>query len=238
MQPKYDSESTHHLQVIAHIQTDFVDKFGIPRQSGLVPNVKGKIVFTPEFRIAEAVRGLEGYSHIWLIWGFSKSPKNEWTPTVRPPRLGGNERVGVFASRSPFRPNGLGLSSVQLDSIDWTDPEKPVLWVSGVDMLNQTPLYDIKPYSPHNDCHPEATGGFSSAVQSHRLSVSFEEGIEEKLTTKEKESLIQLLALDPRPGYQKDGARTYAMDFSNLNIRFSVNGDQLKVIHINKTDDE
>lgn len=230
--PQKENNTTHHIEAIAHIHTDFTDKFGIPRQSGLVPELKGKIIFEPDYRIAEAVRGLEGYSHIWLIWGFSKSPQGEWSPTVRPPRLGGNERVGVFASRAPFRPNGLGLSSVRLDRVDLDDPEKPVLWVSGVDMLDQTPIYDIKPYSPFNDIHADATGGFSGAVQKHRLAVVFAPAAEGILSQEAQDTLRKLLSLDPRPGYQKEPQRIYGMDFAGHTVRFQVDQDTLRVLEV------
>ena len=160
------------LKVIARIYTDFGEKFGVPRQSGLVPELTGKIIFEPEYRAPEALSGIEGYSWLWLLWGFSESPRNKWSPTVRPPRLGGNKKVGVFATRSPFRPNPVGMSSVKIEDIQLQTDEGPVIIVSGIDMMNGTPIYDIKPYLPHVDCHPEALGGFSGQFKDYRLKVS------------------------------------------------------------------
>ena len=166
------------MKVIAYIYTDFPEKFGIPRQSGLVEGAIGKIIFEPEYRVAEAVRGLEAYSHIWVLWKFSESERKEWSPTVRPPRLGGNKRMGVFATRSPFRPNPIGLSSVRLERVELDEKFGPVLWVSGVDMLDGTPIYDIKPYLAYCDSHAEALCGFADEVKEHALKVTFDEGVE------------------------------------------------------------
>ena len=204
----------HTIQVIAHIRSDFQTKFGIPRQSGLVPELRARIVFEPEFRIPEAVRGLEGFSYIWLIWQFSQSVREGWSPTVRPPRLGGNERRGVFATRSPFRPNPLGLSSVRLEKVELDRELGPVLYVSGADLLDGTPIYDIKPYAPYADAHPEALGGFTDQPEEKRP------------------ALLGVLAEDPRPAYQADPERVYGMAFARLEVKFTVSGDTLTVLAV------
>ncbi|MBE7042809.1 MAG: tRNA (N6-threonylcarbamoyladenosine(37)-N6)-methyltransferase TrmO [Ruminococcaceae bacterium] len=201
------------LCTIAKIENDFSEKFGIPRQSGLAKELKSKIVFEPEFAREEAIRGLEEFSHIWLIWGFSES--KGWSPTVRPPRLGGNKRMGVFATRSPFRPNPLGLSAVKLEKV-----ELGVLTVSGADLMNGTPIYDIKPYLPFADSYPDAWGGFAETVKDNQLKVLFEE--EGNLSEKQKRVLTEILEQDPRPSYQNDPHRTYAFSFADLTIKFSV----------------
>lgn len=218
------------ISPIAHIRTDFPTKFGLPRQSGLVQDLEGKIIFEPEYREPEAFRGLEGFSHIWLIWQFSQSMCKEWSPTVRPPRLGGNKRVGVFASRSPFRPNSLGLSCVKLESVDLQDPEfGPVLYVSGIDLMDSTPVFDIKPYVPHSDSYPDAKGGFSAQVKDYRLDVEFPEEWLRLVPAEKRAGLIQALAEDPRPAYQKDPERIYGFAFAGLEIKFSVEGKKLRV---------
>ena len=219
----------HTIQVIARIHSDFTTKFGIPRQSGLVPQLRAKIIFEPEFRIPEAVRGLEGFSHIWLIWQFSQAVREKWSPTVRPPRLGGNERLGVFATRSPFRPNALGLSSVGLEGVE-LDPELgPVLYVSGADLMDGTPIYDIKPYAPYADAHPEARGGFTDQVPRRRLAVDCPPELLDKVPEGKRAALLGVLAEDPRPAYQNDPERVYAMAFAGLDVKFRVSGGTLTV---------
>ncbi len=190
------------IKPIAHIQSPFTDKFGIPRQSGLA-SLPSRIVFEPEYRVKEAVRGLEEYTHIWLIWQFSKAVRENWSPTVRPPRLGGNKRVGVFATRSPFRPNPLGLSSVKLERIDLDAKDGPILYVSGADILDGTPIYDIKPYLAYTDAHPDAAGGFS-AMREGTLKVEFAEGVKKQVPEELLGGLVDLLSQDPRPAYQND----------------------------------
>ncbi|MBQ9938620.1 MAG: tRNA (N6-threonylcarbamoyladenosine(37)-N6)-methyltransferase TrmO, partial [Oscillospiraceae bacterium] len=189
------------LKIIGHIITDFADKFGVPRQSGIV-DTKARIVFEPEYRVAEAFRGLEGYSHLWIIWMFSKAVREEWSPTVRPPRLGGNKRLGVFATRSPFRPNPVGLSSVRLERIEFTKELGPVLHVSGADMVSGTPIYDIKPYLAYTDSHPDAVGGFSDSVRDHALEVVCDDALLSTLPEALQQTLPGVLAHDPRPSYQ------------------------------------
>ena len=219
----------HTIQVIARIHSDFTTKFGIPRQSGLVPQLRAKIIFEPEFRIPEAVRGLEGFSHIWLIWQFSQAVREKWSPTVRPPRLGGNERLGVFATRSPYRPNALGLSSVGLEGVE-LDPELgPVLYVSGADLMDGTPIYDIKPYAPYADAHPEARGGFTDQVPRRRLTVDCPPELLDKVPEGKRAALLGVLAEDPRPAYQNDPERVYAMAFAGLDVKFRVSGGTLTV---------
>lgn len=220
------------LKIIAHIKTDFPTKFGIPRQSGLVKTAKGIIVFTEDYRSPEALRGIDDYSHLWLLWKFSENAQSGWSPTVRPPRLGGNKRVGVFATRSPFRPNPIGLSCVKLERVIYDTPLGAVLEVSGVDLLDSTPIYDIKPYIPYTDSHPEANGGFSEKVFGHRLNVTFADGESEKLSNEKLLSLTEILAEDPRPAYQQDNERIYSFEFSDFNIKFSVSEQNLFVREI------
>ncbi len=218
------------MKIIAHIETDFESKFGIPRQSGLVPELKGRIVFEPEYRVADALRGLEGFSHLWLIWDFSEAHREEWSPTVRPPRLGGNVRMGVFATRSPFRPNPIGLSSVEIDSIELNTPDGPVIWVKGADLMNGTPIFDIKPYLPFSDSHPEAKGGFTDQTREQpALLVSFDEDVKVLYSSEKLEALRQVLSQDPRPHYQCDDNRVYGMEFGGRNIHFSVKNDKIRV---------
>ena len=210
------------IKPIAHIYTDFSEKFGIPRQSGLVEGLKGRIVFEKEYRIKEALREIESFSHLWLIWHFSES--DGWHPTVRPPRLGGNKRVGVFASRSPFRPNALGLSCVKLEFVDFDSPEAPVLIVSGIDILDGTPIFDIKPYVPYADAHPEAAGGFTTALDDAPLSVEFPEALRNGFSVEQQGAIIGILERDPRPHYHDDPERIYGMTFAGRNVRFRVEG--------------
>lgn len=223
---------TAQIKVIARIHTAFADKFGVPRQSGLIPELQGKVVFEPEFRNADAVRGLDGYSHLWLIWQFSKAVREDWSPTVRPPRLGGNERMGVFATRSPFRPNALGLSSVKLEKVE-TDPQLgPVLYVSGVDMMDGTPIFDIKPYLAYADSHPDAIGGWTDTAERKTLQVNCGEALLEKIPEDQRDALRGVLAADPRPRYQDDPQRVYGMTFAGRNIKFRVERDSLYVLEV------
>lgn len=210
------------IRPIAYIQTDFTEKFGIPRQSGRVPALYGRIVMLPEFRNPEAFRGLEEFSHLWLLFDFSKAHRPEWSPTIRPPRLGGNKRVGVFASRSPYRPNPIGLSCVKLERIDHTEREGTVLDVSGIDLLDGTPILDIKPYLPYTDSRPEASGSYAEALRDHRLEVAFPEVLLKKLPEEKRRAVIDCLADDPRPSYQNDPERVYSMRFSAYDIHFTV----------------
>ena len=218
------------MKPIAHIETDFGSKFGVPRQSGLVPELEGRIVFEPEYRVPEAFRGLEGFSHIWLLWDFSESHQEEWSPTVRPPRLGGNVRVGVFATRSPFRPNPIGLSCVQLSRIDLDSPDGPVLWVRGADLMDGTPIFDIKPYLPFADSHPEASGGFTDQTKEQpELEVEFSPEVENLFTSSKLMALRKVLASDPRPHYQHDDNRVYGLEFNRQNIHFSIKNGKISV---------
>jgi len=217
------------LNPIAHIETDFPTKFGIPRQSGIITSLQGRIVFEPEYRIAEAVRGLEDFSHIWLIWEFSEAVRDSWSPTVRPPRLGGNVRKGVFATRSPFRPNPIGLSSVRLEKIEIDPKLGPVLYVLGADLMDGTPIYDIKPYIAYTDSHPEAVSGFATKPAEYLLEVEFPENLLTKVEPQKRESLISVLAHDPRPQYQDDPERIYGMAFGDMEVKFKVINNRLNV---------
>lgn len=217
------------LKAIARIYTDFGEKFGVPRQSGLVPELTGRIVFEPEYRVPEALGGMEGYSWLWLLWGFSESPRDKWSPTVRPPRLGGNRRAGVFATRSPFRPNPIGMSSVKIEDIQLHTEDGPVIVVSGVDMMNGTPIYDIKPYLPHVDCHPEALSGFGGQFKDYRLKVECDQEFLVRFPPDKRGALIGILAQDPRPAYQNDPERMYGVNFAGHNVRFRVENDCLRV---------
>ena len=223
------------LKIIARIHTEFKTKFGVPRQSGLVNELTGRIVFEPEYRNADALRGLEGFSHIWLLWDFSEAHREGegWSPTVRPPRLGGNKRMGVWATRSPFRPNNIGLSSVRLINISPNTPEGPVLEVSGADLMDGTPIYDIKPYLPFTDSHPEATGGFAQEQNEaiEPLLVQLPESLEQSLSIEKLNALKGVLAADPRPHYQNDPDRIYAMEFADMEIKFRVIGHTLIVLN-------
>lgn len=222
------------FKVIARIKTDFPDKFGTPRQSGLADGVLGKIIFEPEYRNDDALRGIEGYSHLWLLWEFSKSVCEKWSPTVRPPRLGGNKRMGIFATRSPFRPNPIGLSSVKLEKVEHTAYFGTVLIVSGVDIINDTPIYDIKPYIAYTDSHPDAVSGFADDVYGNDLSVEIPREIKEKLDSEFTKTLIKILSNDPRPSYQNDKERIYSFEFAEYNIKFKVDDKILTVIDVNK----
>ena len=219
------------MKTIARIHTDFPSKFGIPRQSGLIDALKGKIIFEPEYRNPDAFRGLEGFSHIWLIWEFSENIREGWSPTVRPPRLGGNTRIGVFATRSPFRPNPIGLSSVKLDRIELHTEVGPVLYVSGADMMDGTPIYDIKPYIAL-DCHPDAIGGFTDVVPVPTLKVVFPKELLEQIPEEHRTALTSILASDPRPRYQENPERIYGMEFAGFDIQFQVNNEELTVCRV------
>lgn len=222
-------KDTEALNIIAKIRTDFPTKFGIPRQSGLVPELKGRIVFEPEYRDSSALRGLEEYSHLWLIWKFSKAVTEKMLPTVRPPRLGGNRRMGVFATRSPFRPNPIGLSSVKIEKIYSDTVHGTVIEVSGADLMDGTPIYDIKPYIAYTDSHPEANGGFSSRVFEKSLNVNFCDGAGE-IPNEILIPLRKILENDPRPGYQSDSERVYGFEFADYSVKFRVEGENLYVL--------
>lgn len=219
------------LNIIAHISNDYTEKFGIPRQSGLVNSVISKIVFTPEYRNPDAIRGIEQYSHLWLIWEFSQVQRTEWQPTVRPPRLGGNTRMGVFATRSPFRPNPIGLSVVRLEKIERGTPKGDILYVTGGDLLNGTPIFDIKPYLQYADSVPQANNGFALAQKEGTLEVEFPRELLELIPENKRSGLFEILSQDPRPQYQNDN-RVYTMSFAEFQISFSVSGNTLTVCSI------
>ncbi len=219
------------FEPIAHIETDFKEKFGIPRQSGCAPSLEGRIVFCPRYRNMDALRGMEGFSHLWLLFDFSKAHREGFSPTVRPPRLGGNTRMGVFATRSPFRPNPIGLSAVKLLSVEET-AEGPVLLVSGADLLDGTPIFDIKPYLPFADCIPEASGGFAEEVRGYSLSVDFPETLQQKIAPEKRKALTECLAQDPRPSYHDDKGRLYKMQFASYEVHFTVEEETLRVVDI------
>ena len=227
----------HSIKVIARIRSDFPEKFGIPRQSGLVPELRAKIVFEPEFRNADALRGIEGFSHLWLIWQFSAAVRDTWSPTVRPPRLGGNERMGVFATRSPFRPNAVGLSCVKLEGVAQEDGLGSVLIVSGADLMDGTPIYDIKPYLPYADAHPEARGGFAPAAK-ETIRVECAPELLESVPGRQRAALLGVLAQDPRPQYQDDPARVYGMSFGGWDVKFRVQSGTLEVMSLTKNKQE
>ncbi len=220
------------MKIIAHIRTDFPAKFGIPRQSGLVPELRGRVVFAPEYRNPDALRGLEGYSHLWLLWQFSEALRADWSPTVRPPRLGGNRRMGVFATRSPYRPNAIGLSSVKLESIEWDTPQGAVLHVSGADLIDGTPIFDIKPYLPFTDSHPDAVGGFADERRDYALRVDFPGPLLERIAPHDRAALLALLAEDPRPSYQDDPTRVYGMPYAAYDVQFTVANGRLTVCDV------
>lgn len=220
------------MKTIAHIYTDFSTKFGLPRQSGLIEEIKGKIIFEKEYRNPDAFRGLEEFSHIWLLWQFSESVRDSWSPTVRPPLLGGNTRMGVFATRSPFRPNPIGLSCVKLEKIEYTKNDGPVLYVSGSDLMNGTPIYDIKPYLPYADSVPQATGGFTAALDERKIEVEFSEELLNKVPENKRRTLMAVLSGDPRPSYQNDPERIYGFCFAGLEIKFTVSDKKLTVIAV------
>lgn len=220
------------IKPIAHIHCGYKEKFGIPRQSGLVNSVEAKIVFTPEYRNPDALRGLEGYSHLWLLWQFSKAVRTEWSPTVRPPRLGGNMRMGVFATRSPYRPNPIGLSSVRLVSIELDTPKGPNLTVSGADLLDGTPIYDIKPYLAYTDSHPEALSGFALTDEAPKVKVVFSKLAQEKIDGVLRDEITAILAEDPRPGYQDDPDRIYTFKYSDREVSFKATDGIITVTDI------
>ncbi len=220
------------LQIIARIRSPFGGKFGIPRQSGVVEELQATVVFEPAFRNPDAVRGLEGFSHVWLIWQFSENVRDTWSPTVRPPRLGGNERMGVFATRSPFRPNAIGLSSVRLERIELDRELGPVLHVSGADLMDGTPIFDVKPYLPYTDSHPEATGGFTDGAAMERLTVDCPAELLERVAPEQRPGLLGVLASDPRPRYQDDPQRVYGLTFAGRNVKFTVDGRRLTVLEV------
>lgn len=223
------------MKIIAKIRTDFPEKFGIPRQSGLVDSLRARIVFEPEFRVKEALRGIEDFSHLWLIWEFSEAKRDSWSPTVRPPRLGGNKRMGVFATRSPFRPNAIGLSSVRLVGIEHTADEGDVLIVSGADLMDGTPIYDIKPYLPFTDSHPDAKGGFADEKKEYAAEVIIPEHIAKGLPEDKIHEIRDLLLQDPRPSYRDDELREYGMSYAGLEISFKATGSTIEVVEIKGT---
>ncbi len=220
------------MNIVARIHTDFPTKFGIPRQSGIIPSLQGRIVFEPEYRNVDAVRGMEEFSHIWLIWEFSEAAREGWSPTVRPPRLGGNVRKGVFATRSPFRPNPIGLSSVKLDKVEIDPTLGPVLYVSGADLMDNTPIYDIKPYITYTDSHPDAVSGFASKPAEYLLEVDFPKDLLDKVSESQRKPLIEVLAHDPRPQYHDDPERVYGMKFGGMEIKFKVDRMFLSVVSV------
>ena len=221
------------IQAIARMKSDFPTKFGIPRQSGLVDELRSTIVFEPDFRNPDALRGIEGYSHLWLIWQFSEAVRQDWSPTVRPPRLGGNTRMGVFATRSPFRPNSLGLSCVRLLEVEQTTNFGTVLHVGGADLMDGTPIFDIKPYIAYGDAHPEALGGFTDHAGDFLLHVNFPDNLLNRIPHDKRQALLGVLSHDPRPSYQRSSDRVYGLSFAGLNIRFRVDGENLFVLEIN-----
>ena len=222
------------MKIIAHISTDFPTKFGLPRQSGMADDIKGVIVFEPEYRIKEAFRGLEDFSHIWVLWQFSEAVRDSWSPTVRPPLLGGNKRMGVFSTRSPFRPNNIGLSCVKLNKIDYNHKNGPLLYVSGCDMMDSTPIYDIKPYLPYTDCRTDATGGFTDTLKERRIEVECDEELLSTIPEEKREELISSLSMDPRPSYQNNENREYGLNFSEFDVGFKVKNNTLTVTRIIK----
>ena len=224
------------MRVIARIHSDFSTKFGVPRQSGLVDALESTVVFEPEYRNPDALRGLEDFSHLWLVWVFDKAVRRDWSPTVRPPRLGGNRRMGVFATRSPFRPNPIALSSVKLAGIEQTPNLGPVLHILGADLMNGTPILDIKPYIPYADAHPEALGGFAAVPAGETLEVIIPPELLEKIPPERREALRGVLAQDPRPHYQDDPERIYGFGFAGMEVRFSVEGSRLTVREISEAE--
>ena len=225
---------TANVRVIARIRSDFPTKFGIPRQSGVVSALRAAVVFEPEYRNPDALRGLEEFSHLWLVGEFSQARREQWSPTVRPPRLGGTVRLGVFATRSPFRPNPIGLSCVKLEGVELHTPQGPVIHVSGADLMDGTPIYDIKPYLPYADCKPEAVGGFASAPAGATLTVVFPPEWLGRVPEDKRQALEGVLACDPRPSYQDDPERVYGMAFAGLEVRFRVEGERLTVCGVEK----
>ena len=222
----------HSIKVIARIRSDFKTKFGVPRQSGLVEALRARIVFEPEYRNADALRGIEGFSHLWLIWQFSQAVRQGWSPTVRPPRLGGNVRMGVFATRSPFRPNNLGLSCVRLLGVEETREYGTVLHVGGADLMDDTPIFDIKPYIPYGDAKPDALGGFTQGAGDFLLTVDFPSSLLERIPENKRDALIGVLSHDPRPSSQADPERVYGLTFGGWNVRFRVKDSTLTVVEV------
>lgn len=222
------------MKPIGYIKTDFPAKFGIPRQSGLVKALTGKVYFEPQYHNMDAFRGLDGYSHIWLLWQFSKNMQKEAPISVKPPRLGGNTRMGVFATRSPFRPNHIGLSCVQLEKVEWDEKMGPVITVSGIDLMDGTPILDIKPYLPYVDCHPEAVGGFGSQVKDYGLKVVFPEDLLKQIPEEKRSAIIGVLEQDPRPAYHNDPERKYGVEFAGFDVRFYVKKDTLTVCELER----
>lgn len=220
------------INIIARMRSDFSGKFGIPRQSGLVEELRATVIFEPEYRNADALRGLEGFSHLWIIWQFSEAVRSDWSPTVRPPRLGGNTRMGVFATRSPFRPNHLGLSCVRLLGIEETAEHGTVLHVGGADLMDGTPIFDIKPYIPYADCQPDATGGFTEQADEYLLEVDFPAALLKHLPESKQAAAVEVLRHDPRPSYQRNPDRIYGLTFAGFDIRFQVTENRLTVIDV------
>ena len=220
------------MEPIAHIRSDFATKFGVPRQAGLVEELRAAVVFESPYRVPEALRGIEGFSHLWLIWEFSQARREGWSPTVRPPRLGGNQRVGVFATRSPFRPNPIGLSCVGLVGVELDTAQGPLLHVSGADLVDGTPILDIKPYLPYADCRPEAAGGFAGAAPAEALAVDFPPALLDRVPAGRRTALLGVLAQDPRPPYQEDPRRVYGFGFAGLEVRFTVRDGVLTVTDV------
>ena len=222
------------MQIIAHIHTEFPTKFGVPRQSGLAGSLRGTIVFTPPYRNPDALRGIEGFSHIWLIWQFHKALREGFSPTVLPPKLGGKTRMGVFATRSPFRPNAIGLSSVRLLDVELRTPDGPVLHVAGADLIDGTPIFDIKPYLPYADCHPDATDAFAETRRDKPLQVIFPDEWLFMIPGDRRKALFEVLALDTRPGYQHAPERRYGFNYAGFDVRFTIDGDTLTVVEVVK----
>lgn len=220
------------MKVIAHIKTDFKDKFGVPRQSGLIKSATGKIVFEKEYRDPSAIRGLEDFSHIWVLWEFSQVKSNTWSPTVRPPLLGGNKRMGVFATRSPYRPNAIGMSVLEIEGIEITEGEGPVIVVSGCDMIDNTPIFDIKPYLPYADSIPDAKAGFTENLEDRILEVEISQDMLDKIPEEKQKLLEEILKNDPRPSYQNDPTRVYGFEFCGFEVKFTVNAKLLKVVSV------
>ncbi len=222
------------IRPIARIRSEFPEKFGVPRQSGLIDSLRAQVVFLPEFQVPEAFRELAGFSHIWLLWEFSEARRPQWSPTVRPPRLGGNRRVGVFASRSPFRPNPIGLSCVALEKVELHSPQGPLLLVRGADLMDGTPIFDIKPYLPQADCRPEASGGYTDETPWRGLSVEAPPALLEQVPAASRQALLDVLAADPRPHYHKDPQRVYGMSFAGMEVRFTVDQGMLRVVGVER----
>ena len=224
------------MKIIGHIRTDFPSKFGIPRQSGLIETLKGKIILEPEYRNPQVYKGIEQFSHIWLLWEFSEAQKEHWSATVKPPRLGGKTRMGVFATRAPFRPNNICLSCVKVDRVEMDEKDGPVLWVAGVDLLDGTPIYDIKPYIPLTDCHPEASEGYTKETKIHELKVEFPEELLNQYPEEKRQAVLGILAQDPRPTYFQDPERVYGVPFAGFDVKFKVDGDTLVVCGLERLD--